>query len=669
MIKHNVFFLLTILILTHCATGDVNDLNEAPIANLGDDFQVEIGQIVNLHGGLSFDNDEDILTYRWTLIAPNGSEALLKSTNFIETQFIVDLPGTYIVDLVVNDGLLDSAPDKLTMNTAGGANQKPKADIATLIGKIPFGSAIMFDGSNSSDPEGKPITFDWLIEGAPEESVAEFDNRKIAKPTFLPDFPGEYEISLVVNDGASKSDPVAVVIVVEGQTNEAPIADAGSRREVGLGDTVQLDAKNSSDKEGTILTYLWEIKTRPSGSAATLSDTKIETPTFVADVLGIYEIELRVNDGQLSSQPFSLTIEAKQGNLAPTADAGADQNAVQGVQVFLEGGASQDPESSSMTYLWTLTQQPSGSSARIADPTLVRLPFTADKPGTYDFSLVVNDGVVDSAPDTLRLTVKAANTPPVAVAGSDISVKVGEGIFLDGTGSTDADNDTLTYLWSWAQKPSGSSVSFDDATSSTPNFTPDLAGTYRVSLMVNDSKISSAPNEITINVTYAFPVNEGDLVITEIMSNPLAVLDSVGEWFELYNPTNTTFELKNCVISDLGADSHVVQQSLIVQPLSYVTMARSGSPGFLPDYVWSGFSIANGSDEIILECANNEISNILLDNSFTATNGATLSLLDQKRNETDNDQGQNWCVSTTVMTNGDFGTPGAANMLSGAGCP
>ncbi len=669
MIKHNVFFLLAILILSHCATGDVSDLNEAPVANLGPDFQIEIDQIVKLHGGLSFDNDADVLTYRWKLTPPMGSEATLKSTNFIETEFIVDVPGTYIIDLVVNDGSLDSAPDKLTMNTEGSANQKPKADIATLPERVPLGSAVMFDGSNSSDPEGESITFDWLIEGAPEDSVAEFDDRKAVKPTFLPDVPGEYEISLVVEDDLSRSEPVSISFVVEGALNVAPIADAGAQREVALGDTVQLDAKNSSDKEGATLTFLWDIKTRPAGSAAALSDPTIETPTFVADVLGIYEIELVVNDGDLSSAPITLSIEAKQGNLAPSADAGADQNGVEGTRTFLDGDASRDPENARLTYLWTLTTQPNGSSATIADRTLERIPFTPDAPGVYEFSLVVNDGLVDSASDTVRLTAEAANSAPVAAAGADFAVKVGEGTFLDGTASSDAENDALTYLWSWAQKPAGSTVSFDDATSSTPIFTPDLPGTYRVSLMVSDTKMSSAPDEVTITVTFAFPVNEGDLVITEIMSNPNILLDSVGEWFELYNPTNTTFELKDCVISDFDSDTHIVQQSVVVQPLSYTTFARSGTPGFSPDYVWSNFSIANTNDEIILECGGNEISNILIDNGFTSTNGASLSLLDQKRNETDNDQGGNWCVTTTPMGNGDFGTPGAANMFSGAACP
>ncbi len=669
MTKHNIFFLLAILILSHCATADVDDVNSAPVANLGPDFGIELGQVVKLNGDLSFDKNNDTLTYRWELEAPNGSEAVLKSTNFVETEFSVDVPGTYVVSLIVNDGSVDSAPDRLSMKTTGDENLKPRAVLASIPKTIPFGSAIMFDGSNSSDPEGKAITFDWQIDGAPEGSIAKFDSRKIPKPTLLPDVPGEYEVSLVVEDDLSESKPVSLIFAVAMPENEPPVADAGTDQEIGLGDTVQLDATNSSDKEGATLTYSWEMKSRPATSTAIISDRFVSNPTFTADLLGSYRIELVVSDGESSSEPVAINIEAKQGNLAPTANAGANSTVVQGVQIFLDGSASRDPESASLTYLWGIITKPTGSNAMIADPTLRLAPFTADLPGIYEFSLVVNDGLVDSAIDSVRLTVEVVNSAPTANAGADLSENVGQAISLDGTNSSDADGDLLTYSWNWAEKPSGSNVSFDDATSATPVFTPDLGGTYRISLTVSDAMMSSMPDEIVVTVRHFAPTNEGDLVITEIMANPDALSDAVGEWFELYNPTNTTFELENCTISDFGSDSHVIQQSLIVAPLSYVTLARTGTPGFTPDYVWSSFSLSNASDEILLECAGNEISNILIDNSFNVPTGASLSLLDSKRNETDNDVGANWCTSLVAMTNGDFGTPGMANMFAGTSCP
>ena len=85
--------------------------------------------------------------------------------------------------------------------------------------------------------------------------------------------------------------------------------------------------------------------------------------------------------------------------------------------------------------------------------------------------------------------------------------------------------------------------------------------------------------------------------------------------------------------------------------------------------MWAGFAIANANDEIILECGGKEISNVLIDNTFMPTNGASLSLLSAKTNESDNDQGPNWCVSTLDLGNGDFGTPGGANGFNGLACP
>ena len=85
-----------------------------------------------------------------------------------------------------------------------------------------------------------------------------------------------------------------------------------------------------------------------------------------------------------------------------------------------------------MTFNWSLTSIPSGSAAALSDPTAVNPGFVVDVPGTYVVQLIVHDGKVDSAPDTV--TIGTNNSVPLADAGADQTVAVGETVTLDGSG-------------------------------------------------------------------------------------------------------------------------------------------------------------------------------------------------------------------------------------------
>jgi hypothetical protein len=76
-------------------------------------------------------------------------------------------------------------------------------------------------------------------------------------------------------------------------------------------------------------------------------------------------------------------------------------------------------------------------------------------------------------------------------------------VTLNGSASSDANNDPLTYNWSLTSKPFGSKALLAGATSAAPTFTADIAGTYVASLVVNDGKVSSAPAAVIVTVAAA----------------------------------------------------------------------------------------------------------------------------------------------------------------------
>ncbi len=168
-----------------------------------------------------------------------------------------------------------------------------------------------------------------------------------------------------------------------------------------------------------------------------------------------------------------------------------------------------------------------------------------------------------------------------------------------------------------------------------------------------------------VTVTEAQSVNPA-LVITEIMPNPAAVDDDAGEWFELYNPSSEDVDIDGWIIKDNDLDSHQISNGgpLLVPAFGYLVLgidANVGNNGGNSiGYLYSGFTLANTNDEIVLvDSADNEIDRVEYDEAtFPSTPGAAMAL---NAPEDDNAIGSNWSAATAVFGIGDLGTPGIIN--------
>ena len=116
---------------------------------------------------------------------------------------------------------------------------------------------------------------------------------------------------------------------------------------------------------------------------------------------GTYVVQLIVNDGKLDSDPDTVTLSTQ--NSKPVANAGPDQSAPLGQSVQLDGSASSDVDGQTLTFTWSLTSAPDGSTATVSDPSAVKPTISLDKPGQYALQLVVNDGTLDSCPTRSQL--------------------------------------------------------------------------------------------------------------------------------------------------------------------------------------------------------------------------------------------------------------------------
>ena len=283
--------------------------------------------------------------------------------------------------------------------------------------------------------------------------------------------------------------------------NLPPVAAAGEDQTSVHEKLVNLDGSASSDPDQNYpLSYGWVLAATPPGSTTALQNGQTITPIFTPDLAGEYWLSLVVNDSLgCASAPDTVLISTT--NSVPVADAGADMTvSTLGATVQLFGGSSYDPEGDAIEYTWTLTRKPADSSTTLLDPLTAAPSFIADVHGDYLASLVVTDafGAVSQA-DTV--TISFDNIKPVANAGGNQSVTVGNTVALDGSASFDANLDPLFYSWSIVSKPTGSTAQLSSPDTIITSIMTDLTGDYVISLVISDGFVSSEPNNATIHAT------------------------------------------------------------------------------------------------------------------------------------------------------------------------
>ena len=204
---------------------------------------------------------------------------------------------------------------------------------------------------------------------------------------FQPHISGKHTIELLVNGKSEHNITVEVT-----PTSEEVNIEAGNDQTICLGEYAELHATAPAN---TILEWKIGNDTYANGSVF----------YFNPHDSGVYSVDLLGNNKE-----DSLLVTVKKcddENHKPIANAGEDENRLEmfAFNIELNGEQSKDEDDDILTYTWSIISQPIGSTASISDSNYVTPFFDVDKKGIYIVQLIVNDGKIDSSPDTVKISI------------------------------------------------------------------------------------------------------------------------------------------------------------------------------------------------------------------------------------------------------------------------
>jgi len=219
--------------------------------------------------------------------------------------------------------------------------------------------------------------------------------------------------------------------------NHRPKADAGGPYAGSVGESINFKGSGSSDADGDSLAFEWDFG---DGSRSTQA-----TPHHIYNAAGEVLVALTVNDGRggVHKTSAQVTITSRD-NRAPTANAGGPYNGSVGISLLFDGSVSTDPDNDVLTFSWDFGD---GSSVTGTAPS-----HTYADSGLFNVRLTVADqrGGVETAETMATILGRSVqNHAPMANPGASYHAFVGELVHFDGSGSTDPDGDSLTFVWNF----------------------------------------------------------------------------------------------------------------------------------------------------------------------------------------------------------------------------
>ncbi len=437
-------------------------VNHPPIANAGPEIETE-QNYVRFDGSASSDGDGDALIYEWDF----GDDSPRRKGE--QVTHVFPGPGVYPVTLWVDDGTgLSNARSvsatRVTIRARPIANAGGNREVCS-------GEPILFDASDSRDPDGGLLLYAW--------DFGDGSTSELINPSKTYETPGVYPVTLTVqNETGSRYgravDRIAAVV------QEGPIAAAGPDRTVCTNQPVRFDGTQSTDADGAVNAFAWTFGDGGNGSGA--------TPEYRFTRPGTYTVTLTISgDARNSCSPLDTdtaevtVVEAPQPLILGPGQGALDEDLGFEAEI-LNLGAERIA-----ALTWEFGDGATKSGARVS--------HRFAKPGRYPVTLTLELEGGTKGCDVLFATREITiNAPPLVAFDAPLQVSVGEDLRLDAGASADPDGAITGFDWDFGDGAKAAGVLVSHRY--------DTAGTYEVRLAVtDDAGVSNSTSVVTRQIT------------------------------------------------------------------------------------------------------------------------------------------------------------------------
>jgi PKD repeat protein len=439
-------------------------VNHAPEAKAGADIQTEELQI-SVDGTASQDADGDQLIYSWNF--GDGSSPVMGA----QATHVYARSGIYPVTLTVQDGTgLSNATavdtTKVTIKTRPIAVAGANRDVCS-------GEAILFDASDSTDPDGGLLLYSW--------DFGDGEASDLVNPTKTYEQPGAYPVTLKVRNGTGTewgSDITRIAALIR----EGPIASAGADMTVCTNQAVRFDGSGSTDADGAVNAFSWVF-----GDGGTASG---EHPEYSFKKPGNYAVNLTISGEALGNcSPLDTDTVNVEVVAAPAQEIVGSDRAAAGMSADYAVALGDLGGASVINQIWSFSDGGSASGSEVS--------HVFENPGIYFVTVVTDLAGGNAGCSTIETNRKVVvNAAPLGEIEAPQIVAAGQAILFAADGSSDTDGAIVDFAWDFGDGTAGHGLQAAHSY--------EKAGEYTVALTIKDdanvgNSVVTTTSLITVN--------------------------------------------------------------------------------------------------------------------------------------------------------------------------